>query len=300
MNDQTDQLHFQNPVDRYPPISPPEQHQPEPGLDQQLRPASDRGEHSYTGLGRLRGRKALITGADSGIGAAVAIAFAREGADIALSYLPSEEEDAKWVAELIEAAGSIAVLIPGDLGERANCEKTVARAVDELDGLDALVNNAGKQIAVENIRDLPDEQWVETFTTNVHAMYRVAQASIPHMPAGATIVNTTSIEATMPSPDKIDYAATKAAINNFSKGLAMHLAPRGIRVNAVAPGPIWTPLQVSDGQPKTELPEFGKNTPIGRAGQPTEVAPAYVFLTSAESSYVIGETLHVTGGMPSP
>lgn len=296
----SDQLKFQDPVHRFPSISPDKQHQPEPGLDADLIPRSDRGQETYRGLGRLHGRKALITGADSGIGAAVAISFAREGADVALSYLPEEEEDAQQIKHLIEDADRIAALIPGDLTSRPNCEEVVARAERELGGLDALVNNAGKQVAIDNFDDLPDHQWTETFTTNVHSMYRISQAAIRRMPPGSTIVNSTSIEASLPSADKIDYAATKAAINNFSKSLSMSVAPRGIRVNAVAPGPIWTPLQVSDGQLKDKLPSFGKNTPLGRAGQPTEVAPAFVFLTSAESSYVVGETLHVTGGMPSP
>lgn len=274
--------------------------QPEPGLDQDLIPQTDRGQHSYRGTGRLEGRKALITGADSGIGAAVAIAFAREGADVALSYLPAEEEDAQEIKSFIEEAGRRAVLLPGDISEPGFCSELVERAVAELGGLDALVNNAGRQIAREDIAELPDEQWVDTFETNIHAIFRISQAAIPHLPAGSTIVNTTSIQAYSPSPHLLDYASTKAAINNFTKGLGQMLAPRGIRVNAVAPGPIWTPLQVSDGQPKDALPEFGKNTPLGRAGQPTELAPAYVFLTSPESSYVIGETLNVNGGTPSP
>lgn len=299
-NTTTDQLTFQDPVTRFPRISPPEQHQPEPGLDRKLVPKTDRGQHSYRGTGRLNGRKALITGADSGIGAAVAIAFAREGADIALSYLPAEEEDAQTVRSIIEEAGRVAVLLPGDISNRGFCEELVERATHELGGLDALVNNAGRQIAVEDIADLPDEQWTATFDTNIHAIYRISRAAIPHMPAGSTIVNTTSIQAYQPSTHLLDYASTKAAINNFTKGLGQALAPRGIRVNAVAPGPIWTPLQVSDGQPEEALPEFGKDTPLGRAGQPTELAPAYVFLTSPESSYVIGETLNVNSGRPSP
>lgn len=299
-NAHSDQLTFQNPVTRYPSITPPKQHQPEPGLDKKLVPKTDRGQDSYRGTGRLEGRKALITGADSGIGAAVAIAFAREGADVALSYLPEEEEDAQQIKTWIEDAGRKAVLLPGDISERVFCEHLVADAVEGLGGLDALVNNAGRQIAVEDIADLPDEQWVETFDTNIHAIFRITKAALPHMPAGSTIVNTTSIQAYEPSTHLLDYASTKAAINNFTKGLAQSLAPKGIRVNAVAPGPIWTPLQVSDGQPKEALPEFGKDTPLGRAGQPTELAPAYVFLTSPESSYVLGETLNVNGGKPSP
>lgn len=295
-----DQLTFQNPVDRFPSITPPKQDQPEPGLDAELKPKADRGEQSYRGTGRLEGRRALITGSDSGIGAAVAIAFAREGADVALSYLPEEEEDAQHVKAVIEECGRRAFLFPGDLTDRDFCAELVEKAVQALGGLDALVNNAGKQIAVEDIADLSDEQVTETFTTNIVAMFRISQAALTHMPAGSTIVNTTSIQAYEPSPHLLDYASTKAAINNFTKGLAQQVAGRGIRVNAVAPGPIWTPLQVSDGQPKDALPEFGKSTPLGRAGQPTELAPAYVFLTSPESSYVLGETLNVNGGMPTP
>lgn len=296
----TDQYTFQNPVTRYPSISPPEQDQPEPGLDRDLEPRTDRGEDSYRGTGRLIGRKALITGADSGIGAAVAIAFAREGADVALSYLPVEEPDAQKVADIIRASGQQAVTLPGDISEASNARELVANAVEQLGGLDILVNNAGRQIAVEKLEDISDEQFENTFKTNIFAMFWITKAALPHLEPGSTIINTTSIQAYNPSPTLIDYASTKAAINNFTKGLAQQLAPRGIRANAVAPGPIWTPLQVSDGQPKEKLPKFGKKTPLGRAGQPTELAPAYVFLASPESSYVTGETLNVNGGTPSP
>lgn len=299
MTDDT-QLTFQNPVTRYPSISPPEQSQQEPGLDLRLDPPADRGEQSYRGTGRLEGRKALITGADSGIGAAVAIAFSREGADVAISYLPAEEEDALRVAELIKGAGRRAVTIPGDLAEATFCSDLVEQAASELGGLDALVNNAGKQIFVEHLEDLTDDQLTATYEVNILAQFRIARAALPHLVPGSTIVNTTSIQAYQPSSHLLDYASTKAAINNFTKGLAQQLAPRGIRVNAVAPGPIWTPLQVSAGQPTEALPSFGQNTPLGRAGQPTELAPAYVFLTSAESSYVVGETLNVNGGSPTP
>jgi len=296
----SDQLTFQDPTTRFPDISPPKQDQPEPGLDAELIPGTDRGEDSYTGTGRLRGRRALITGSDSGIGSAVAIAFAREGAEVALSYLPAEEEDAQHVCEVIRQAGRKAVPLPGDLSDPEYCREVVRRAAEELGGLDAVVNNAGRQIAVEDIADLTDEQWENTFRTNIHAMFRVSQAALEHLEPGSTIVNSTSVQAYSPSAHLIDYASTKAAINNFTKGLATQLAPKGIRVNSVAPGPIWTPLQVSDGQPKEALPHFGKNTPLGRAGQPTELAPAYVFLTSSESSYVVGETLNVNGGQPTP
>ncbi|MEO2097155.1 SDR family oxidoreductase [Brachybacterium paraconglomeratum] len=296
----SDQLTFTNPVTRFPEITPPKQDQPEPGLDAELIPGTDRGEESYRGTGRLEGRRALITGADSGIGAAVAIAFAREGADVALNYLPQEERDAQRIAEVIREAGRTAVLLPGDLADPEFCRRLVEDAVEGLGGLDALVNNAGRQIAVESLEEIDDQQWEDTYAVNIHAMFRITKAALKHLPAGSTIVNSTSIQAYEPSPTLVDYASTKAAINNFTKGLAQQLAPRGIRVNAVAPGPIWTPLQVSDGQPKEALPEFGKSTPLGRAGQPTELAPAYVFLTSSESSYVLGETLAVTGGSPTP
>lgn len=295
-----DQLAFQNPVTRYPVLSPPTQDQPEPGLDVELEPKTDRGEFSYRGTGRLEGRKALITGADSGIGAAVAIAFAKEGADVALNYLPDEEPDAQVVKAVIEKAGRTAVLLPGDLTDQDFCATLVENAVSGLGGLDILVNNAGKQVAVENLEDLSDEQLVDTFTVNILAMFRITKAALRHLPEGSSIINTTSIQAYQPSPELLDYASTKAAINNFTKGLGQQLAPKGIRVNAVAPGPFWTPLQVSDGQPKDALPEFGQSTPLGRAGQPTELAPAYVFLASSESSYVVGETLNVNGGSPSP
>lgn len=296
----TDQYTFQDPKTRFPSISPPKQDQPEPGLDQKLEPQTDRGQESYRGTGRLQGRKALITGSDSGIGAAVAIAFAREGADVALSYLPVEEPDAQEIVRLIEECGRKAVALPGDISSSAACRELVQKAVDGLGGLDILVSNAGKQIACEKLEDLSDEQFDQTFRTNVYPLFWITKAALPHMSPGSSIIATTSVNAYMPSPDLIDYAMTKAAINNFAKGMAQQLAPRGIRINAVAPGPFWTPLQVSDGQPKDKLPEFGKSTPLGRAGQPTELAPAYVFLASSESSYVMGETLNVNGGMPTP
>lgn len=296
----TDQLTFQNPVDRYPEIEPPVQDQPEPGLDADLTPKTDRGEFSYRGTGRLEGRKALVTGGDSGIGAAVAVAFAKEGADVVLNYLPEEEEDAQWVKGVVEKTGKKIHLVPGDLGDAEFCRTLVTEAAEALGGLDILVNNAGRQIVQESLEDLTDEQLNETFNVNILAMFRITREALKHLPAGSSIINTTSIQAYNPSANLLDYASTKAAINNFTKGLGQQLAPKGIRVNGVAPGPFWTPLQVSDGQAKEDLPEFGKNTPLGRAGQPTELAPAYVFLASSESSYVIGETLNVNGGTPSP
>lgn len=294
------QYTFDNPVDRYPAISPDPEQVPEPGLESDLSPRADLGEDSYVGSGRLTGRKAIVTGGDSGIGAAAAIAFAREGADVAIVYLPEEEEDAQRVARLIRDAGRTAVTIPGDLTERAFSDEIVKRTLDELGAIDILVNNAGKQIAAESLTDIPDDQFDHTMKTNVYAMFWLTRAALPHLPAGATIINTTSIQAYQPGEQLVDYATTKAAINAFTKALAQQLAPKGIRVNAVAPGPIWTPLQVSKGQPAEAIPEFGQQTPLGRPGQPAELAPAYVFLASPESSYVIGETLSVTGGMPTP
>lgn len=294
------QYTFDNPVDRYPAISPDAEQVPEPGLESDLSPRADLGEDSYVGSGRLTGRKAIVTGGDSGIGAAAAIAFAREGADVAIVYLPEEEEDAQRVAGLIRDSGRTAVTIPGDLKERAFSDEIVKRTLDELGGIDILVNNAGKQIAAESLTDIPDDQFDHTMKTNVYAMFWLTRAALPHLPAGATIINTTSIQAYQPGEQLVDYATTKAAINAFTKALAQQLAPKGIRVNAVAPGPIWTPLQVSKGQPAEAIPEFGQQTPLGRPGQPAELAPAYVFLASPESSYVIGETLSVTGGMPTP
>jgi NAD(P)-dependent dehydrogenase (short-subunit alcohol dehydrogenase family) len=294
------QYTFSNPVDLYPEITPASVQVPEPGQDTELRPRADHGETRYEGSGRLTGRKALITGGDSGIGAAVAIAYAREGADVALVYLPSEETDAARICDLIEQAGRTAVRLPGDITDSRFCREAIERAVSELDGLDILVNNAGKQIYQERLEDLGDEQFDETFKTNVYAMFWLTKAALPHLPAGSAIINTTSIQAYEPSPILVDYATTKAAINAFTKALAQQLAPRGIRVNAVAPGPIWMPLQPSGGQPPQKLPHFGESTPLGRPGQPAELAPAYVFLASAESSYVIGETLAVTGGSPTP
>ncbi|MBM4695157.1 SDR family oxidoreductase [Rhodococcus hoagii] len=296
----TDQLVFQNPVTRYPVIKPPKQHQPEPGLDSELQPRADIGEFSYRGTGRLEGRKALVTGGDSGIGAAVAIAFAREGADVAIAHLPAEEDDAQNVARIVTESGRTAVTVSGDLTDAEFCRRMVDEAAERLGGLDILVNNAGKQIVADTLGELSDEQIEQTYQTNILAMFRTTRAALAHLPAGSSIINTTSVEAYMPAPTLLDYASTKAAINNFTKGLANQLADKGIRINAVAPGPIWTPLQPSDGQPKEALPEFGHSTPMGRAGQPTELAPAYVYLASPESSYVTGSTLHVNGGMPSP
>ncbi|MBE3078295.1 glucose 1-dehydrogenase [Clavibacter michiganensis] len=296
----TDQYTFQDPTKMYADIQPSAQQQDGPGLDAALDDTADRGERTYRGSNRLEGRKALVTGADSGVGAAVAIAYAREGADVALSYLPEEEEDAKKVVALIEEAGRKAVAIPGDIATAEFSRELVAKAVEGLGGLDIVVNNAGKQQNFDSLEDISDEEFDVTFKTNVYAMFWITKAALPHLKPGSSIINTSSIQAYAPSPNLVHYATTKASINAFSKGLAQQLAPKGIRVNVVAPGPIWTPLQTAGGQPEDALPEFGEDTPLGRAGQPAELAPAYVFLASNESSYVVGETLNVNGGMPTP
>jgi NAD(P)-dependent dehydrogenase (short-subunit alcohol dehydrogenase family) len=295
-----DQLTAGDPTTKFPKVSPPEQHQPEPGLDVRTEPVPDIGLESYRGLGRLPGRKALVTGGDSGIGAAVAVAFAREGADVAIAYLPAEEEDAQRVVQAIEQAGRTAVALPGDLLDADYRNGLVDAAAEKLGGLDILVNNAGKQVVSESLEELTDEQVDQTFQINIKSMFTLSRAALRHMGPGATIINTTSVQAYEPSPTLLDYASTKAAINNFTKGLAQQVGERGIRVNAVAPGPVWTVLQVSSGQPKDKLPVFGQNTPLGRAGQPVEMAPAFVFLASPESSYVNGETLNANGGTPTP
>jgi len=288
---------MQNPTTQYPTsdvIS--KQSQSEPGLDKNLTPLADHGEDTYKGLGRLKGRKALITGGDSGIGRAVAIAFAREGADVAINYLPDEQDDAEMTLLEIKSAEQKGIGIPCDITNEENCKKMVETAVKELGGIDILVNNAGKQVFVENIEDLTSQQFESTFKTNVFSMFWISKAAIPHMPAGASIINTTSIQSYQPSPGLLDYASTKGAITAFTKSLAKMLASRGIRVNAVAPGPIWTPLQSSHGQPQKKLVKFGDDVPLGRPGQPAEVAPSYVFLASQESSYITAEVIGVTGG----
>lgn len=298
----SDQYHMQDPRKQYTqPAINKHQSQPEPGLDAKLEPLADHGETTYRGTGRLAGRKALITGGDSGIGRAVAIAFAREGADVAISYLPSEKIDADAVVAEIQAAGQKAVALPGDISQEEFCEELVEKAVAALGGsLDILVNNAGKQRYVASISDLTSEQFQQTFAVNVFAMFWITKAALPHMPSGASIINTTSIQSYQPSPGLLDYASTKGAITAFTKSLAKQLAGKGIRVNAVAPGPIWTPLQPSHGQPPEKLEKFGENTPVGRAGQPAEVAPAFVFLASQESSYITAEVIGVTGGHHTP
>ena len=295
-----DQYTFVDPTTLYAEIDTTAQSQHGSGLDADLQQAADRGEESYRGSGRLEGRKALITGGDSGIGAAVAIAYAREGADVAISYLPEEEEDARRTIALIEADGRRALALPGDLKDPGYCRDIVEKTVAAFGGLDILVNNGGKQQFHEDLTEISDEQFDDTLRTNVYALFWITRAALPHLAPGSTIINTSSIQAYAPSEILVDYATTKAAINTFSKALSQQLAPKGIRVNVVAPGPIWTPLQTAGGQPTEKLPDFGEQTPLGRPGQPSELAPAYVFLASPESSYVIGETLHVNGGMPTP
>ena len=295
-----DQYTFGNPVKRYGRVEPPVQHQPVPGVQAQMTPVPDLGESTYRGTGRLTGRKALITGGDSGIGGAVAIAFAREGADVVIVHLPAEQQDAERILGLIEEAGTKGHSIAADITDPARCREIVDETVRVLGGLDILVNNAGKQVAVDRIEDLTDEQFELTFRTNVFANFWITKSALAHLPAGASIINTASLEAYKPAPDRLDYAATKAAINNLSKGLALQLAPRGIRVNVVAPGPVWTALQVSGGVSDEQMEAFDDESAYGRSGQPAELAPAYVFLASAESSYVSGATLNVNGGMVTP
>jgi NAD(P)-dependent dehydrogenase (short-subunit alcohol dehydrogenase family) len=290
----------QNPVTKYPrPPFPPQQQDP-PGLALLMEPKPDHGEKSYKGSGRLAGRKALVTGGDSGIGRAAVIAFAREGADVAFGYLPVEEPDAREVVQLIEAESRKAVPLPGDIRNEAFCEKLVEDAVRELGGLDILVNNAAKQHAVESISDISSEQFDATFKTNIYAPFWITKAALAHLGPGSTIINTASVNSYDPSPDLLDYAATKGAIMIFTKALAKQLAEKGIRVNAVAPGPIWTPLQPSGGQIPNRLMQFGANTPLGRPGQPAELAPVYVLLASNESSYATGQVYGAVGGRGGP
>jgi NAD(P)-dependent dehydrogenase (short-subunit alcohol dehydrogenase family) len=293
-----DQYEMQNPKtqNNYPRPKFEKQTQPEPGLAKDMTPQPDHGEKSYKGSGRLKGRKALVTGADSGIGRAAAIAFAREGADILMNYLPEEEPDAKVVVTLIEKAGRKVVTMPGDLDSEDFCKQLINKTVKELGGIDILANVAGKQIAQEDIKDISTEQFDKTFKVNVYAMFWLCKFAIPRMAPGSAIINTTSIQSYQPSPTLVDYASTKGAITTFTKALAKQVADKGIRVNAVAPGPIWTPLQPSHGQPAEKIPEFGSQSVFGRPGQPAELAPTYVFLASQESSYITAEVIGVTGG----
>jgi NAD(P)-dependent dehydrogenase (short-subunit alcohol dehydrogenase family) len=295
-----DQYAKADPTRQHPTPEYPEQQLDHPGLEEEMTPEPDYGESTYRGSGRLEGRKAVITGGDSGIGRAVALAFAREGADVLISYLPEEEADARETLRVVEDAGRKAVGVPGDIRSEEHCGAVIARAVEEFGRIDVLVNNAAYQMTLDGgLADLTTEQLRRTFETNVYAMFWLSQKAIPHMEAGASVINTTSIQAYQPSPQLIDYASTKAAILNFTRALAEELAERGIRVNAVAPGPVWTPL-IPATMPPDKVTSFGADTPLGRAAQPVELAPAYVFLASQESSYITGERIGVTGGKPLP
>ena len=280
----------------YPQPPFPSQQQPMPGETSAMKPVPDHGETSYKGSNRLQGKKAVITGGDSGIGRAVAIAFAREGADVLISYL-SEDRDARETERLVKEAGRKAVLVPGDLQSPDHCRAVIAKAVSELGGIDILVNNAAHQATFKSIEDIADHEWDLTFKVNIHAMFYLTKAAVPHMKPGSCIINTTSINADAPNPTLLAYATTKGAIHNFTAGLAQMLAEKGIRANAVAPGPIWTPL-IPSTMPEEAVKNFGKQVPMKRAGQPAELATAYVMLADPLSSYVSGATIAVTGGKP--
>jgi NAD(P)-dependent dehydrogenase (short-subunit alcohol dehydrogenase family) len=271
-----------------------------PGLAGKMNPKPDHGEMSYKGSGRLIGRKALITGGDSGMGRAAAIAYAREGADVAINYYPTEEPDAKEVMALIKAEGRKAIAIPGDLRDEAFCKKLISEALDALDGLDIIVNNAGRQQANDSILNISSEEFDATMKTNIYAPFWILKAALPHLHPGAVIIATTSEQAYDPSPDLYDYAQTKAATMNYVKSLAKQLGPKGIRVNGVAPGPIWTPLQVSGGASQEKLKEFGGKTPLGRPGQPVELASIYVQLAANDGSYATGQIYGAAGGGGQP
>jgi NAD(P)-dependent dehydrogenase (short-subunit alcohol dehydrogenase family) len=285
-----------NPKTGYPQPPQPRQQQAMPGLTSKMTPRPDHGEESYKGSGRLAGCAAIITGGDSGIGRAVAIAFAREGADVLISYL-NEDEDAQDTARWVENAGRKAICVPGDIGDEAFCRGLVDRAMKDFGRLDILVNNAAHQATFKSIADITAQEWDRTFRTNIHAMFYLSKAALAHMKPGSAIINTSSINADNPSPSLLAYATTKGAIANFTAGLAQLVAKDGIRVNAVAPGPIWTPL-IPSTMGEDSVENFGKNTPLGRAGQPAELAPVYVMLASKEASYVTGALVPVTGGRP--
>jgi NAD(P)-dependent dehydrogenase (short-subunit alcohol dehydrogenase family) len=280
----------------YPEPPYPSRKQPMPGATRQMDPRPDHGEHSYKGSGKLAGKKAMITGGDSGIGRAVAIAFAREGADVLIAYL-NENDDAQEVKALIEKEGRKAVLIAGNLSNPDHCRSVVKRAVDEFGSIDILVNNAAHQATFKEIADISDEEWQTTFAVNIHAMFYLTKAAVAHMKPGSAVINTASVNSDMPNPMLLAYATTKGAIQNFTGGLAQMLAAKGIRANAVAPGPIWTPL-IPSTMPEEAVKNFGKQTPLGRAGQPAELATAYVMLADPLSSYTSGTTVAVTGGKP--
>jgi NAD(P)-dependent dehydrogenase (short-subunit alcohol dehydrogenase family) len=291
---------LQDPAGKYPRPPYKKQSQPWPGLASQMDPKPDHGETSYRGSGRLAGRRALITGGDSGMGRAAAIAYAREGADVAINYHPDEEPDAREVMALIKAEGRVGVALPGDLRDEAFCRRLVSDAVRALGGLDIVVSNAARQQVHASILDLTTEQFDWTMKTNVYAPFWIMKAALPHLPPGSAIIGTTSEQATNPSADLYDYAQTKAATTNYVRSLAKQLAPKGIRVNGVAPGPIWTPLQVSGGATMEKLEKFGGETPIGRAGQPAELASIYVQLAAADASYATGQVYGAAGGAGMP
>lgn len=290
----------QDPRTKYPRPPFPEQSQPWPGLAGRMDPRPDHGETSYVGSGRLKGRKALITGGDSGMGRAAAIAFAREGADVAINYLPSEEPDAREVIGLIRQAGRTGLALPGDLRSAAFCRDLVSRAVGGLGGLDIVVSNAGRQQARTSILDLTDEDFDATMKTNIYAPFWIIKAAVPHLQPGSVIIGTTSEQAYDPSPDLYDYAQTKAATMNYVKSLAKQLGPKGIRVNGVAPGPIWTPLQVAGGASPGKVVTFGATAPLGRPGQPAELAGIYVRLAEDDGSYTTGNIYGAGGGQGQP
>jgi NAD(P)-dependent dehydrogenase (short-subunit alcohol dehydrogenase family) len=291
---------LQDPRTKYPRPPYTSQSQPWPGLASKMQPPPDHGEKSYRGAGRLLGRKALITGGDSGMGRAAAIAYAREGADVAINYLPEEEPDAREVVALIQAAGRKAVPIPGDLRDEEFCKRLVAQAVQALGGLDILVSNAGRQQEHQSFLDISTEEFDWTMKTNIYAPFWIMKAAVPHMPPGSAIIATTSEQAYDPTPELYDYAQTKAATMNFVKSLGKQLAKRGIRVNGVAPGPIWTPLQVAGGATQKKLESFGEKTPLGRAGQPAELASIYVQLARADASYATTQIYGSAGGNGQP
>lgn len=280
----------------YPKPPFPKQPQAVPGSQRNMHPVPDCGEQSYKGSGRLQGKIALITGADSGIGRAVAIAFAREGADVAIAYL-NEHEDAQETANWVEQAGRQTLLLPGDIAHKTQCQALVDKTVERFGRIDILVNNAAFQMSHDSIEDITDEEWVMTFDVNITAMFRICKAALKHMKAGSSIINTSSVNSDLPKPTLLAYATTKGAIANFTGGLAQMLGPKNIRVNSVAPGPIWTPLIVST-MPDDEVQHFGSETPLGRPGQPVEVAPIYVLLASDEASYITGQRYGITGGKP--
>jgi NAD(P)-dependent dehydrogenase (short-subunit alcohol dehydrogenase family) len=277
-------------------MAQPEQQQDVPGIQSQMTPVPDCGEDSYVGSGQLEGKVAVVTGADSGIGRAAAIAYAREGADVVISYL-SEDSDAEEVRGYVEQAGRRAVLIKGDLADAQHCRDIIATAVDQLGGIDILVSNAAYQMNRTSLEEIPDEEWDRTFDTNVRAMFHLCKAAVPHMKPGSSIIGSSSVNSDMPSPQLAPYAATKAAIANFCASLAQLLGEKGIRVNSVAPGPIWTPL-IPATMPPEKVAKFGEDTPLGRAGQPAELAPVYVLLASDAGSYISGARIAVTGGRP--